>query len=325
MVGKRWFWMRAFNLSDKGLYSQTKNWKSAEWIHVENPDSDDVADLMSTFGIPMDYILDSLDEYEIPRQERVNNGSGDSINLLIVLFPKMRSVQEKFTEYHTYPLSIITVNDTLITICKETPSFLTRIMKNESFKNEPATTQQHIILYILWELTKSFVHHLREIDGTIEDLQIKITSATHNEHFYNLIALHKSLVYFETSINKNHPLITKSIQNASLGDDLQSQELLRDIIDISSQAEVMVTESSKMIDQLSEVFSSVIANNLNNIMKVLTSITIVLTIPTIIAGFWGMNVDLPFENHPWAFGITSLLTIFICFLTVYWLKKKDYF
>ncbi|HRM38288.1 MAG TPA: CorA family divalent cation transporter, partial [Trichococcus flocculiformis] len=126
-------------------------------------------------------------------------------------------------------------------------------------------------------------------------------------------------------INKNHPLITKSIQSASLGDDLQSQELLRDIIDISSQAEVMVTESSKMIDQLSEVFSSVIANNLNNIMKVLTSITIVLTIPTIIAGFWGMNVDLPFENHPWAFGITSLLTIFICFLTVYWLKKKDYF
>ena len=120
-------------------------------------------------------------------------------------------------------------------------------------------------------------------------------------------------------------MITKSIQNASLGDDLQSQELLRDIIDISSQAEVMVTESSKMIDQLSEVFSSVIANNLNNIMKVLTSITIVLTIPTIIAGFWGMNVDLPFENHPWAFGITSLLTIFICFLTVYWLKKKDYF
>ena len=55
--------MRAFNLSDKGVYSQTKNWKSAEWIHVENPDSDDVADLMSTFGIPMDYILDSLDEY----------------------------------------------------------------------------------------------------------------------------------------------------------------------------------------------------------------------------------------------------------------------
>ncbi len=118
--------MRAFNLSDKGVYSQTKNWKSAEWIHVENPDSDDVADLMSTFGIPMDYILDSLDEYEIPRQERVNNGSGDSINLLIVLFPKMRSVQEKFTEYHTYPLSIITVNDTLITICKETPSFLAK-------------------------------------------------------------------------------------------------------------------------------------------------------------------------------------------------------
>jgi Mg2+ and Co2+ transporter CorA len=68
--------MRAFNLSDKGVYSQTKNWKSAEWIHVENPDSDDVADLMSTFGIPMDYILDSLDEYEIPRQERVNNGPG---------------------------------------------------------------------------------------------------------------------------------------------------------------------------------------------------------------------------------------------------------
>ena len=269
--------------------------------------------------------MDSLDEYEIPRQEKVKNGAGEDINLLIVLFPKMRSVQEKYTEYHTYPLSIIRVNDTLITVCKETPSFLTHIMKNESFKNEPATTQHHIILYILWELTRSFIRHLREIDGIIEDLQIQITSATHNEYFYKLIALHKSLVYFETSINKNHPLITESIHEAVLGDDVQSQELLRDIMDISNQAEVMVTESSKMIDQLSEVFSSVITNNLNNIMKVLTSITIVLTIPTIMAGFWGMNVDLPFENHPWAFGITSLITIFICFLTVYWLKKKDYF
>lgn len=297
----------------------------AEWIHVEDPDSEDVRDLMGIFGIPKDYIMDSLDEYEIPRQETVKNEAGDTINLLIVLFPKMRSVQEKYTEYHTYPLSIITVNDKLITVCKETPSFLMRIMKNESFKNEPAKTQHHIILYILWELTKSFIHHLREIDGIIEELQVQITSATHNEYFYKLIALHKSLVYFETSITKNHPLITQAIHKTALGDDAQSAELLRDIIDISNQAEVMVTESSKMIDQLSEVFSSVIANNLNNIMKVLTSITIVLTIPTIIAGFWGMNVNLPFEDHPWAFGITSLLTIFICFLTVYWLKKKDFF
>lgn len=317
--------MKAFDLSDKGVYTQTKDWRTADWIHVENPSGDDVKHLMAIFGIPKDYIMDSLDEYEIPRQEKAKNAAGEEINLMIVLFPQMRSVQEKYTEYHTYPLSIITINGTLITVCKETPSFLTRIMKNESFKNEPATTQHHIILYILWELTKSFIHHLREIDGIIEDLQIQITSATHNEYFYKLIALHKSLVYFETSINKNHPLITESIHQAVLGDDAQSQELLHDIIDISNQAEVMVTESSKMIDQLSEVFSSVIANNLNNIMKVLTSITIVLTIPTIMAGFWGMNVDLPFEDHPFAFWITSLITIFICFLTVYWLKKKDYF
>lgn len=317
--------MKSFNLSDKGVYMQTKNWKTADWIHVENPSSEDVDNLAAIFGIPRDYIMDSLDEYEVPRQEKVKNSAGVDINLLIVLFPKMRSVQEKYTEYHTYPLSIITINKTLITVCKETPSFLKRIMKNESFKNELATTQHHIILYILWELTKSFVHHLREIDSTIEDLQIQITSATHNEYFYKLIALHKSLVYFETSITKNHPLITESIHKATLSDDAQSQELLHDILDISNQAEVMVTESSKMIDQLSEVFSSVISNNLNNIMKVLTSITIVLTIPTIIAGFWGMNVDLPFENHPWAFGITSLITVFICIITVYWLKKKDYF
>lgn len=97
------------------------------------------------------------------------------------------------------------------------------------------------------------------IDSTIEDLQIQITSATHNEYFYKLIALHKSLVYFETSITKNHPLITESILKATLSDDAQSQELLHDILDISNQAEVMVTRSSKMIDQLSEVFSSVIS------------------------------------------------------------------
>jgi len=85
--------MKAFELSDKGVYTQTKNWRAADWIHVENPNHDDVAELVLTFGIPKDYILDSLDEYEVPRQEQVHNEQGDEIRLLIVLFPKLRSVQ----------------------------------------------------------------------------------------------------------------------------------------------------------------------------------------------------------------------------------------
>ena len=93
--------MRAFDLSDKGVYTQTKDWKAADWIHVENPSDDDVEDLIAIFGIPKDYILDSLDEYEIPQQKKKKNSRGENINLLIVLFPKLRSVQEKYTEYHT--------------------------------------------------------------------------------------------------------------------------------------------------------------------------------------------------------------------------------
>ncbi len=317
--------MKAFNLTEQGIYVETNDWIHADWVHVADPSQVDTVLLMETFGLPKDYIMDSLDEYEVPRHETVITPGKRELHLLIVLFPVIKAVQDKYTEYHTFPLSIVTTENNIITICKDTPVFLEQIMQNKSFKDKPAVTKQHIVLNILWELTKSFVHYLKEIDRTIEDLQIKITSSTHNEHFYKLIAIHKSLVYFETSIVKNHPLIMDiEAQNLDYGDP-QSKELLRDVINISNQADIMVIESSKMIDQLSEVFSSVISNNLNNIMKVLTSITIVLTIPTIMAGFWGMNVNLPFGNHPAGFWITAILTVIICIVTIYWLKKKDYF
>lgn len=323
--GKEEISLKAFNLTDQGQYVKTEDWVHADWVHIAGPSDADTSLLMETFGLPKDYILDSLDEYEISRQEMVRTKDDKEIQLLIVLFPVIKAVEDKYTEYHTFPLAIITTENKIITICKETPFFLNQIMQNKSFKNKPAVTKQHIVLNILWELTKSFVNYLREIDRTIEELQVTITRSTHNENFYKLIAIHKSLVYFETSIVKNHPLITNIESAENDYDDPQSKELLQDVINISNQADTMVIESSKMIDQLSEVFSSVISNNLNNIMKVLTSITIVLTIPTIIAGFWGMNVKLPFGENPAGFWMTAILTIIICIITIYWLKKKDYF
>jgi len=317
--------MKAFNLTDQGQYVKTEDWEHADWVHIAGPSDADTILLMETFGLPKDYIMDSLDEYEIPRQEMVRTQDDKELQLLIVLFPVVKAVQDKYTEYHTFPLAVITTENNVITICKETPFFLNQIMQNKSFKNKPAATNQHIVLNILWELTKSFVNYLREIDRIIEELQVTITSSTHNENFYKLIAIHKSLVYFETSIVKNHPLITNIESAENDYDDPQSKEILQDVINISNQADTMVIESSKMIDQLSEVFSSVISNNLNNIMKVLTSITIVLTIPTIMAGFWGMNVSIPFEDHPAGFWMTAILTIIICIITIYLLKKKDYF
>lgn len=316
--------MLSFCLNEDRFYAETNEWENANWLHFSNPSSDEVNFLKKEHGIPSDFILDVLDSYEVPRQEFYQNEKGKTFHLLIVLYPKVKKQLENYREYETLPLAIIVSDKQVFTISSETPLFLKDIFQNKFEIHSNPLRGNHIILDVLWELTHSFVMAITEIDQTREAMEKNIVSTTKNEAFYQLIAIHKNLVYFNTGISKNHAIIRSVIESEIYSDDVNGKSLLHDIKVLSNKAEVMVHEANQMIDQLSEVFSSVIANNLNNIMKFLTSLTIVLTIPTIIGSFWGMNVGLPIDRSPFAFIILMIISILLSIITIYWLKKKDY-
>lgn len=316
--------METFILDRDGLYKEIKDYQKADWFHFEKPTPEEIEYLNNELGMPADFVIDGMDIYEVPRQEVYKGEDGKVYHLLLVLYPKIKKQLKDYREYQTLPLSIVIYNNKVFTFCSETPPFLKAIIHNTNQSPDNPLTGRHIILDILWELTLTYIEGITEIDQTIEQMEKNIVSTTKNEAFYKLIAIHKNLVYFDTGITENHKIIDHLIDSELYSGNPKGKSLLHDIKVISHQADIMINEANQMIDHLSEVFSNVISNNLNNIMKFLTSLTIVLTIPTIVGSFWGMNVGLPISKSPLAFLILILLSFVLSILTVYWLKKKDY-
>lgn len=317
--------MKYYQLDSNQTYSDVQMINQANWLHVVDPNDEEKSFLRDEFNLPYDFIYDALDRYEMPRFEKYETKEGKVLRLYMMLYPRVKKVMDGYDELESQPLAIIITEEITITISAEHPVFLNAIIQNETIKQGEQLTGNHIILDIIWELTQSFVDETAKIDKSIDEMEQSITKSTKSNSFNKLIAIHKNLVYFETGITENDKIIHKIMESDIYSDDEKGKQLLHDIKVVSNQATTMVHEADQMISHLSEVFSSVISNNLNNIMKVLTSLTIILTIPTIIGGLWGMNIPLPFDEHPFGFVFLILLTIIISLVTAFWLKKKDYF
>lgn len=313
--------MKGYKINANQQYNETTDYQNVDWLHFESPSEEEIDFLTKELGIPEDFITDAFDYYEVPRHEAIQTESGEKISLLLVLYPHIKYRFDAYREYETLPLSIIFVGEKIITICSGNVPFLEKVINNQMTKQGVGN---HIFLDLLWELTNSYLEKIDDIDRTINNMERNIVNTTKNEAFYKLIAIHKNLVYFETGILENHKLFRKLHEKEVFSEDEKGRDFLHDIRVISNQASIMVKESTKMIDHLSEVFSSVISNNLNNVMKFLTSFSIVLTIPTIIGSFWGMNVGLPIEKNTWAFLILLGFSILISVIVFLWLKRKDY-
>ena len=311
-------------------YQETQDESQADWLHFEQPTDADIELLQANYQIPKDFLTAGVDPYEIPRYELFESPNGEKIQLLVVLTPVQKNTRSLGTEYSTKPLAMIIMPHKVLTISEKTPEYIQKIATND-----PATmdlslmhgdlVDSHLVLRVLWRVTNEFIEDIGEINQQIEEMEENIHGSTKNAMFDKLISIHKSLVYFNTAISKNHERIESLKEKNIVGDENLSKELLHDIEVVSLQASVLVRESDEMISHLSEVFSSVISNNMNLIMKFLTALTLVLTIPQLIGSLWGMNVSLPLENNPFGFTILVLVSVILSFLTIIWLKKNDYF
>ena len=148
--------------------------------------------------------------------------------------------------------------------------------------------------------------------------------ATKSETIRQLISLSRSLIRFSMATENNEYVLHDLFHLAPLNSSPSRNQLLNDLKVESTQARVMVKEASVTVEKLSDLYSSLVGNNLNDVMKTLTSITILLTVPTIIGGYWGMNTSLPFSDEPYAFWWLLGLTLAVIVLMYFYLKKRDY-
>jgi magnesium transporter len=226
--------------------------------------------------------------------------------------------------YITIPLGIILTKDYVVTVCKYENEILSGFSSGR-IRDLSTSKRNRFILRVLFATAAQYLAYLRRITKVIDQLEDKLQASTRNKEVLELLKYEKSLTYFTTALKSNE-LMMERLQRSQLfkmyPDD---EDLLEDVLTENQQAIEMVNIAGNILSQMMDAFASIISNNLNMVMKVLASITIVLSLPTMIASFYGMNVDLPLQNSAYAFLLVMAMSFGISLAVVFVFVKRDWF
>ena len=312
--------IRIFKTED-GAMHEKEEMQPGCWIALTNPTASEIIDIADTYQIDPDHLRAPLDEEERSRIE-----VEDEYTLILVDIP---SIEERNGKdwFVTIPLAIITTKDVLITVCLEETPVLTSFMDGR-VRDFHTFMKTRFILQILYKNATQFLQYLRIIDKKSEVIERKLHQSQKNEELIELLELEKSLVYFTTSLRSNEVVLEKLLRIEKIKKYPEDTDLLEDVIVENKQAIEMANIYSGILSGTMDAFASVISNNLNIVMKFLATVTIVLSIPNMIASFYGMNVNshgMPFADSPYGFAIVLGLTLLLSLFVAYIFNKKDLF
>ena len=183
--------------------------------------------------------------------------------------------------------------------------------------------KSRFIFQFFYENASVFLRLLKQINKETEVAESILKKTLQNRELLKLLNLEKSLVYFTTSLKSNEAVMEKTLRGKIIKLYDEDEDILEDAIVENKQAMEMSKIYSDILNGTMDAYASIISNNLNGVMKRLTSITIILAIPTLIASLWGMNVPVPFQNSAWGFAILSVFMVVVTAGTIMWLKVKD--
>lgn len=302
-----------------GLINKEDSFISGCWINITNPSISELRNISSRFNIDINTLSSALDKEERSRLE-----SEDNYNMVIIDVPIDESDVNSFT-YSTMPLSIVLVNDAIITISSIESEILNVFIKNK-IKNFSTTKKSRFLFQILQQNAFCYLKYLRQIDNLTNQIERNIYSSVKNQELIQILNLEKSLIYFSTSLKANDMILNKIMRTKSIVKFEDDEDLLEDVLMDNKQALEMSNIYGDILSRVMDAFSSIISNNQNRVMSILTSVTLIMSIFTIISGFFGMNVlGLPFSTHPYGFFIIILISILIAIMAsilIYCFNKR---
>lgn len=311
-----------FNTTD-GQITPIPAYQRNCWVNVERPSAAEIKHLQTRFNLPVTYLTAALDDKENPRTEGTEQSIIERPALILVRFPHESVSPLGYNEYTTYPFAIILTAEVLITVCNHPAVFIQDFLFHQPQLN--INNHERFTLKLVWFIHKSYLNCLDENSHTMDTMKKNLTIATENNDLFQLTAMQKSLIHFQWALRKNRQLLTQLQASEFYFETAPFSELLSDILIESEQAATMTAQQKQIIDEYNTTVSAIVSNNLNIIMKVLTSITIILTIPTIIGGIYGMNVHLPGASSARAFTFIILGTIVVSWLAAWWLRRRNFF
>jgi magnesium transporter len=289
---------------------------SGAWINVINPSQGEM-NVLQAMGVSQDYLVYSLDIDERARTER----DGDLLILLRIPDYQGEKADIPFT---TIPLGIILSEQYLTTVCIKENDILKKFASGQ-YRGMSTGKRYRFILQILLATANNYLYHLREITRAVDILEDKLQLSTRNKEVLELLKYQKSLTLFTTALKSNELLLKRLQQSIMFKTYPEDEDLLEDVLTETQQAIEMTNIESNILSSMMDAFASIISNNLNGIMKFLASITIILSLPTMIASFFGMNINFPFnEQHPMAFPLTLLLSLVISLVVALVFWKRDW-
>ena len=286
------------------------------WVHLQNPTREEIDGLNARFKLDPTYLQAALDEEESARIER----DGDQ-TLIIVDIPYVEAEGNGYS-YTTIPMGIIMVDDVIITVSTRESTIITDFTE-ERIRGFWTFKRTRFILQLLHRNASRFLAYLKQIDKASGFVQKRLEADMRNQELLQMMKLEKSLVYFSTSLKGNEMVMERMMRMDMLRKYPDDSDLLEDVIIENKQAMEMCAIYRDIMSGNMDAYASIISNNLNIVMKILTSLTVVLSIPTLFASLWGMNVSVPFEGSPFGFWIVlciSILASFAAFI-VLWRKK----
>jgi magnesium transporter len=288
------------------------------WINVHNPEQKEIEDLSRRFGIPSDFLTDPLD-----LDERARIETEDGRTLVIVRIPVHYDTNLEIP-YNTLPLGIILMEDAMLTICALKSPVLQEFLDGR-VKEFSTAHRSRFVIQIFGRAVMAYLRYLKHINAFTAILEKELRRNMKNEELFKLLNMVKGLVYFTTSLKSNDLMMERfrrmDLQHMSS----EERDLIDDILIDNKQALEMAQIYSSILSGMMDAFASLINNNVSEVMKVLTLVTIIIMLPNLVASIYGMNVPLPIQNSPFSFYIVLGISTLLAGGSILYFAKKKWF
>lgn len=286
------------------------------WINLSEPTQAEINSIANILDIDSASLEAALDEEEPSRIEDEDN------HTLILIDIPIDESSSKSSHYSTMPLGIILTDNSIVTICNSQTRILNDFIVGH-IKDFFTSKKTRFVLQILRKNASYYLNYLRRINKMTIAIEREIHKSMKNKELVQLLELEKSLVYFSTSLKANEMVLNKMVRFNSLKKYPDDEDLLEDVIVENKQAVEMAKIYGDILSRIMDAFSAIVNNNQNNVMQFLTVVTLIFSIPTIISGFFGMNVNgIPFDTGPFGFWMVVFTTTIICIVVAIFMFRN---
>lgn len=291
---------------------------TASWLNVVEPDREEIENLMEQYNIPEDFIRDPLDSEE---SSRIEYDEDTGYSLIIIDLPIVNSTNRSVLSFVTIPLGIIIGNGIIVTVCDAENEFLENLPKRDI----NLKFHSRFALEILTTIADHYNRNLRLLNKSRIRIEKELKNNITNKQLFKLMEVEKSLVYFLAALKGNDTIIKKLFRLPAIKRFEEDEELLEDLNIENNQAIETTELHQRILESITTSYASLLSNDMNTIMKTLTLFTVLLTLPTLVFSFFGMNVPLPIDDHSYiswiiVVGISLILVVIVSIFL--WRKQK---